>query len=210
MQILIVDDHPIMRQGIRELLTRQYSEATVAEAKNAAQMLSQVRQHDWDLLVLDLNLPDKSGLDCLQEVKRMRPRVSILMLSMYAENQFTLPALASGAAGYLSKERAPEELLQVVKIVLAGGRYISAEFSAQFAADFVDGTGKLPHEHLSPREFRVLRLLGSGKTVSEIAGQLFLSRKTVTTYRARILQKMHLKLNAELTEYCLRHGLVRW
>ncbi|MGH8607432.1 MAG: PAS domain S-box protein [Gammaproteobacteria bacterium] len=208
-KILIVDDHPVVRHGVKQILMEAPLNATVDEARDAASMREHVCTKDCDLVLLDLSLPDKSGLECLSELKRIRPKLPVLVLSMYSDTQFAVPALTAGASGYLTKERAPKELVSAVRKVLAGGKYMSEQLAKQLAFDVIDGAGKLPHELLSQREFRVMRLIASGKTVSEIAHEAHLSPKTISTYRSRVLRKMNLNTNADLTQYCTRHGLIQ-
>lgn len=208
-KILIVDDHPIVRHGVRQILMEAPLEATIDEAGNHASMREHVCTKDFDLVLLDLSLPEKSGLECLGELKRIRPKLPVLVLSMYSDAQFAVPALKAGASGYLAKERAPKELVYAVKKILGGGKYISEQLAKQLAFDVIDGAGKLPHELLSQREFRVMLLIASGRAVTEIAGEVCLSPKTISTYRSRVLRKMKLNTNADLTQYCTRHGLIR-
>ena len=208
MRVLIVDDHPIIRRGLRDMLNDEFAGATIDEAESGATLLEKVRQQQWDLVLLDLTLPDKNGLDCLSDIRRHQPRLPILVISVHAETQFALPALKAGASGYLTKDRAPEDLLQAIKKVLAGRRYISSELAEQLATHALgDGAPRL-HTGVSVRELQVMRAIGSGKSVSEIATSLFLSVKTVSTYRTRVLQKMGMKTNADLTAYCIRNDLV--
>lgn len=208
-KILIVDDHPIVRHGVKQILMEAPLSATVDEARDAASMREHVCTKDCDLVLLDLSLPDKSGLECLSELKRIRPKLPVLVLSMYSDTQFAVPALTAGASGYLTKERAPKELVSAVRKVLAGGKYMSEQLAKQLAFDVIDGAGKLPQELLSQREFRVMLLIASGRTVTEIAQEVCLSPKTISTYRSRVLRKMNLNTNADLTQYCTRHGLIQ-
>ena len=207
-RILIVDDHPLIRQGVKQIFMEDSLAVAFDEAHDVASMHKHIYTKDFDLVLLDLSLPGTSGLDCVRELKRIRPNLPILVLSMYSDSQFALPALKAGAAGYLTKERAPKELLSAVKSILKGDKYISSELSKRLALELVEGTGKLPHEILSQREFRVMLLIASGETLSAIAKQASLSPKTVSTYRSRILRKMNLRTNADLTRYCTRHTLI--
>jgi DNA-binding NarL/FixJ family response regulator len=207
MKILIADDHPIIRRGLKDLLNDEFAGVTIDEAESGATLLEKVRQQQWDLVLLDLTLPDKNGLDCLTDIRRHQPCLPVLVISVHTETQFALPALKAGASGYLTKDRAPEELLQAIKRVLNGGRYISSELAEQLATHALgDNVSKL-HTRVSVRELQVLRAIGSGKSVSEIAASLLLSVKTISTYRARVLEKMNMKTNAELTAYCIRNDL---
>lgn len=206
--ILLVDDHPIFRQGVKQIFRESSLKVAFYEAQDAASMNGYICARGFDLVLLDLSLPDKSGLECLRELKRIRPLLPVLVLSMYRESQFALPALKAGATGYLAKERAPKELLAVVKKILEGDKYISQELSKQITIELLDGTGKLPHECLSRREFQILLRIASGEALTAIAKESSLSPKTVSTYRSRILEKMGLKTNADLTRYCTRHMLI--
>ncbi|MBH0178569.1 MAG: response regulator transcription factor [Nitrospira sp.] len=204
---LVVDDHPIVRQGICTLLGRTLAGATVAEAASASAALTAIQREPWDLLVLDIALPDKHGLEVLKEAKLLRPTLPVLMLSLYPEREFALRALKAGAAGYLSKDRDPDELIQAVKAVLTGGRYITPSLAEQLALHMTGQRALALHEGLSDRELEVLRLLGQGKTVSGIAEKLALSVKTVSTYRTRLLEKLRLQTTAELVRYAIEAHL---
>lgn len=204
---LIVDDHPITRKGIRDLMIEEGLCQAVVEATSAAAALKAVRRDSWDLLILDIALPDKHGLQVLKEVKMLRPTLPILMLSLYPEREFALRALKAGASGYLTKDRTPTEIMTAVKEVLAGRRYITPSLASRIA-DFLElGRSGALHERLSDREMEVLRLLGQGKTVSAIAADLALSVKTVSTYRGRLLEKLRLHTTADLVRYAIEHQL---
>jgi two-component system invasion response regulator UvrY len=205
---LIADDHAVVRRGLRELLTESREVAVTGEAGTARETLEQVRTGKWDVLVLDINLPDASGLDVLREVKQLAPQLPVLILTIYAEDQFAVRALRSGAAGYLTKQSAPEELLDAIRKVVRGGRYISPALAERLALLADPQAERQPHEALSEREFQVFRTLASGRTVSQVADLLHLSVKTISTYRARVLEKMALQTNAELTVYAVRNGIV--
>jgi DNA-binding NarL/FixJ family response regulator len=206
-RFLVVDDHAVVRRGLSEILRDAFPGASCEEAGDARDGLALFREGRWDAVILDVGLPDRSGLDVLKEMKAHAPGTPVLVLSVHAEAPFAVRALRAGASAYLSKESAPEELVAAVKKARSGGRYVSAVL-AERLADVVAGGGGEPHESLSDREFEVLRLIASGKTVSEAAEFLHLSVKTVSTYRARILEKTGMKTNAELTRYALSHGLV--
>lgn len=208
MKILIADDHAVVRRGLRETLAEAYSRATFGEAKTAQETLESVARQNWDVVILDISMPGKSGLDILDDLHRLRPKLPILLLSMHPEDQFARRALKSGAAGYLTKESVPEELKEAVRRVQAGGRYVSAAMAEKLAFDLRRDTDIPPHELLSDREFQVLRMLASGKTVKQIADEISLSVKTVSTYRARILLKTGMKSTAELIRYALQAGIV--
>jgi two-component system invasion response regulator UvrY len=208
MRVLIADDHAVFRRGLRETLAEAFSRVTFGEAKTAQETLEHVRRLEWDVVILDISMPGKSGLDILDELKRSRPKLPIRLLSMHPEEQFARRALKAGAAGYLTKESVPEELKEAVKKVAAGGRYVSATLAEKLASDLRAGADTPIHELLSAREFQVLRMIASGKTVKDIAEEISLSVKTVSTYRARILDKTGMKTNAELIRYALQTQLV--
>jgi two-component system, NarL family, invasion response regulator UvrY len=208
MRVLIADDHAVFRRGLRETLAEEFSKVTFGEARTAQEAIEHVRRQDWDVIILDISMPGKSGLDILDELKRLRPKLPILLLSMHPEEQFARRALKGGAAGYLTKESVPEELKEAVRKVVVGGRYVSATLAEKLAVDLREGADTPLHELLSDREFQVLRMIASGKSVKEIADELFLSVKTVSTYRARILEKSGMKTNAELIRYALQSQLV--
>jgi DNA-binding NarL/FixJ family response regulator len=208
MRVLIADDHAVFRRGLKETLVEAFSRVTFGEAKSAQETLELVRHHDWDVVVLDISMPGKSGLDILNDLKHLRPKLPILLLSMHPEEQFARRALKSGAAGYLTKESVPEELKKAVKKVILGGRYVSATLAEKLAVGLSQGADTPIHELLSDREFQVLRMIASGKTVRQIADEIALSVKTVSTYRARILDKTGMKTNAELIRYALQSQLV--
>lgn len=208
MRVLIADDHAIFRLGLKDLLTEEFGKITFGEARNAEETLDQVRKLNWEIIILDISMPGKSGLDILDEIKRVRPKLPILLLSMHPEEQFARRALKSGAAGYLTKESVPEELKKAVRKALAGGRYVSSALAEKLAWD-LDARIDVPiHDLLSDREFQVLRMVASGKTVKDIADELALSVKTVSTYRTRILEKTRMKNNAELIRYAVQSHLV--
>jgi two-component system, NarL family, invasion response regulator UvrY len=208
MKFLIADDHAVVRQGVKQILADAFSDAEFGEARNAHETLSRVWDQDWDVVILDITMPGRSGLDVLRDIKKGRPRLPVLILSMHPEDQFAVRMLKSGASGYLTKESAPEELVGAIKKVIAGGRYVSPALAEIMASYLTVETQKPPHERLSDREFQVLRKIAIGRTVSEIATELSLSVKTVSTYRARMLEKMGLRNNAELTHYAIQNQLV--
>lgn len=208
MRILITEDHAVVRQGLKLILADHFKKAVFGEARNATEALELVWKEKWDVVVLDITLPGRSGLEVLKEIKRSRPRLPVLILSMHPEDQFAVRLLKSGAAGYLTKESAGEELAGAIKKVVGGGRYISPSLAERMASYLTIDLQKAPHERLSDREFLILRMIASGKQVSQIAKEVSLSVSTVSTYRARILGKMDMKNNAELTHYALQKGLV--
>jgi two-component system invasion response regulator UvrY len=208
LRILIVDDHPIVRQGLRQTLSDAAGIGEIGEAATPQQALDLVRQRKWDAVILDIGLPGRGGLDVLKDMKREAPQLPVLILSMHSADQFAIRAVRSGAAGYLTKEAATEQLVDAVRKVASGGRYISPEVAELLATELnVDAAHPL-HASLSDREFAVLRLIASGQTVGAIADRLSLSVKTVSTYRARILDKMGLKNNAELMRYVITNHLL--
>jgi two-component system invasion response regulator UvrY len=206
--ILIADDHAILRSGLKELLVRHLENAVCGEAENAQQALTQVQQRHWDLLILDITMPGRSGLAVLSELKLLQPKLPVLILSAHSEEQYAKRVLKAGAHGYLKKESAAEELIHAVRKLLAGGRYVSATQAEQFARDLHANSQGLVHETLSAREFEILVMIGLGKTVSQIAEDLHLSVTTVSTHRARILEKMNMSTTAELMRYAFRNHLV--
>lgn len=208
MRVLIADDHAVFRRGLKETLAEGFPRVIFGEASTAQETLDHLRRQNWDIVILDISMPGKSGLDILDDVKRLRPRLPILLLSMHPEHQYARRALKAGAAGYLTKDGVPEELKEAVKKIVAGGRYVSATMAERLAMDLREGADLPLHELLSDREFQVLRRIASGKTVKEIADELSLSVKTVSTYRARILEKTGMKTNAELIRYALESQLV--
>ncbi len=208
MRILLADDHPVVRQGVRKILADAFPGAAFAEAADAAQVLELHAAARLDAVVLDLSLPGATGLDLLKQIRRLDPRTAIVVFSMYPESEYAVRALKAGAAAYLGKDSPPSELVEALRHALAGARYIPASLSQQLARTPAEPADDCRHQRLSDREYQVLTLLASGKTVSEVAAQLTLSVKTVSTYRGRILEKMRMKTNAELTYYAVKSGLV--
>lgn len=209
MRILIIDDHPVMRFGVRQLIEQRWTDACIGEAESLAQGLQQARDAAWDVAVLDLSLPDASGLEGLARLRRAAPTLPVLVLSMHAEAAYASRALQLGAAGYLTKEHAIAELISAIDRVRSGGRYLSSSLAEQLAGMLAgERAPELPHESLSPQEYRVMLLIAAGKTAAEIADSMRLSVKTVGTYRARIIEKTGLANTAEIARYCMKHGLV--
>lgn len=208
MKILIIDDHAIVRRGMISLLQEHLKEVEFGEAGNARDGLSAVTREPWDLVVLDISMPGRSGLELIQEVKRERPAVPVLVVSSHSERDYALRALKSGASGYVSKQSAADVLVAAVQRVLSGRRFISAALAEQLAGALAGESSGTSHESLSNRELQVLQLIASGKTIKEISSELSLSEKTVATYRSRIAEKMRLTSNVELTRYAMQHGLV--
>jgi DNA-binding NarL/FixJ family response regulator len=205
--VFIADDHPVVRQGIRQIVAATDDITVVDEATTGHETLQRLAEIQCDLVLLDLSLPDIDGLDLLKQLKREHPQRPILILTMHSEDQFALRALKAGASGYLTKESAPGELVGAVRKVVAGGRYISQRLAESLAAHLGPDEEKPAHERLSDREYQVLRLIAAGRSTRDISTQLSLSSKTVSTYRARLLDKMGMKTSAELTAYAVRHRL---
>lgn len=205
---LITDDHPVVRRGVRELLEEEQLCSEIYEAKTGEEALTAVRRQSWDLMILDIALPDKHGLDVLKEAKLLQPRLPVLMLSLYPEKEFAMRAIKAGASGYLTKQSAPSELLAAVTRIVQGGRYITAALAEQMASALETGSTEVLHARLSDRELQVLRLLGQGKSVSVIAEELCLSVKTISTYRARILEKLSCTSTGELIWYAVEAKLI--
>lgn len=207
-RVLIVDDHPVVRKGLQQILAEEPDIAAAVEAENATQMLRMVGEGQWDIVVLDITLPDRSGLEALKDLKAMRPDLPVLILSMHPEDQYALRVLKAGAAGYMNKDSASEELASAVKKVVGGGRYVSPSMAEKLAALVGEDYAHLPHESLSDREYQVMCMLASGRRLKEVAEELCISSKTVSTYRARVLEKMGMSSNAELTYYAVKNGLI--
>ena len=207
-KILITDDHAIVRRGLRQILSETSDIVVGDEAENAHQLLQLLPKNEYGVLVLDISLPGRSGFDVLKQVKALRPKLPILIHSMHSEEQFAVRALKAGASGYITNESAPEELIKAIRKVHTGGRYVSAALGEKLALGLVDDSSKAPHEALSDREYQVMYLIASGKMSKDIAQELSLSVKTVSTYRARLLEKMKMKTNADLTRYAIHNHLV--
>ncbi|MBI4292366.1 MAG: response regulator transcription factor [Betaproteobacteria bacterium] len=208
MRILICDDHPIVRKGLREILEEERAPVSIGEAASANEALELARKQPWDVAVLDITMPGRSGLDLLKELRHERPNLPVLVLSVHPADQYAVRVLRAGASGYLTKESAPEELLTAIRRILRGGHYISPSVGETLAADLGRPAEAPPHHGLSDREFEIMRLLASGKRASEIAEKLHLSVKTVSTYRTRILRKLNLRTTPEIMRYAIKHGIV--
>ncbi len=207
-RILIVDDHPVVRNGLKEILVRELEGVTCGEAGDGSQALDEVQSQRWELVILDITMPGQSGLSTLVELKRIQPRLPVLVLSVHSEDQYGKRVLKAGASGYMNKESAPEELIKAVRKLLAGGRYVSSALAEKLALALGEDSGAPHHEALSDREFEVLRRIASGRTVSQIAEELHLSGTTVSTYRTRILEKLNMTTTAELMRYAMLNQLV--
>jgi DNA-binding NarL/FixJ family response regulator len=208
LQVIIADDHPVVRAGLKQMLTEAIAPIEVQEAGDGRELLGKVREQHFDVILLDISMPGMDGLDALKQLKVELPRTPVLILTVHPEAQYALRVLKAGASGYLTKNSAAEELIDALRKVLKGGKYISPDLAEKIAFALDSDTEKQPHETLSDREYQVLCMIASGKTVGEIADILALSVKTVSTYRSRVLEKMQMKNNAELTHYAVRNRLV--
>lgn len=208
-RILIADDHAVVRAGLKQFLEDDPGIKGVGEAATGRETLDQLRSAKWDLVILDINMPDRSGLDVLRHIQSSHPEVRVLVMSAFPERQYAVNVLKAGASGYLPKDSPPEDLLKAVRTVLAGRRYVSATLAEILVSDLDNDADKPLHARLSEREFQIFCKLASGHAVSAIAAELCLSVKTVSTYRTRILEKMSFKANADLTSYALRNGLIQ-
>jgi len=208
MKVLIADDHPVIRQGLHRILSTVFGPVACTECADAQAAVAAVAQRDWDVAIVDIGMPGRSGLDVLKEIKRMRPELPVLIISVHPESQYAVRALRAGAAGYLRKDAAPHQLVEAVTDARKGKKFISPELAEELANHLQRGSSQATYHQLSDREMEVLRLLAGGKTVSQIADQLALSVKTVSTYRARTLKKLHLRSNAQLTRFAFAEGLV--
>jgi len=207
LRVLIADDHPVVRQGLKQMLAAEPDLAVVGEAKNGQEVIELSRDHAWDVAIVDYNMPGKAGIELIKELRQRFPERPVLVLSMYPEDRYAVRALKAGAAGYLTKESAPEELVTAIRKVARGGRFVTPAVGERLAQELAGGDRSL-HEKLSDREFQIMWMIASGKTVGDIAQQFFLSPNTVSTYRKRILRKLSLNNNAELMRYALLHDLV--
>jgi len=207
-KLLIADDHTVVREGLKQIVSDTSDIVVADEASNGQEVLDKVWKNDYDVVLLDISMPGRSGLDVLEELKRKKPSLPVLVLSIYPEEQYAIRVLKSGASGYLTKGSAPNELIEAIQKVSSGGKYVTASLAEKLAVNLEIESELKPHETLSNREFQTLCLIGSGKTVKEIAEELSLSVKTISTYRERILEKMKMKTNSELTYYAIKNGLV--
>jgi DNA-binding NarL/FixJ family response regulator len=207
-RILVADDHAIVREGVKQILAETPDIVVAGEAGSAQEVLARVQGAEWDLVLLDIAMPGRGGLDILKQLKMERPEIRVLMLSMYPEEQYAVRALKAGACGYLTKTSAPEELIAAIRKVSQGGRYVSASLAEKLAVYLETDAEKPIHQLLSDREYQVMVMIASGKTVTQIADELALSVKTISTHRARTLKKLGMNNNAELTYYAVKHALV--
>ena len=208
LRILIADDHSVVRKGLKQILLEEFPAATIEDVPDAEEMIKKVMTAKWDVVVSDMSMPGRSGLDALQQIKQIHPELPVLILSIHPEEHYALRVLKAGASGYLSKGSASDELVKAVQTVLLGKKYISAAVAEKLASSFSADSPKQAHELLSDREFDVMKLLASGKSVSDIAEMLSLSVTTISTYRARIMAKMNLKTNSDLTKYAIESNLI--
>ena len=207
-RVVIADDHPVLRRGIKNILEEEADLEVVAEASSGQELLQKIAQVSCDVVLLDINMPGRDGLDTLSKLHRLNPKLPVLMLSVHPEDQFGPRVLKSGASGYMNKESACDELITAIRKVCTGGKYISPGLAEKIACDLAADNNLPPHEKLSDREYQVMRMIASGKTVGEIARELCLSEKTISTHRARILEKMAMKTNAQLTYYAIQNDLL--
>ncbi len=207
-KFLLADDHAVVRRGLREMLAEEFPDAIFGEAATAQETLEQSWRQPWDLVILDITMPGRSGLDVLQDLRAAQPKTPVLVQSMHAEDQFAMRVFKNGAAGYITKDSLADELLRAVRRVLEGGRYVSDSLAEKLAGFLSADTTRPGHELLSDREFQILRMLARGQAIKEIGAELSLSIKTISTYRARVLQKLNVRTNSELVQYAMREGLI--
>jgi len=207
-KILIADDHPIVRQGLKQILAEESDMGEFGEAKNSQEVMDLIKKKDWDIVILDITMPGRGGLEILKEIRSERPKLPVLILSIHPEDQYAVRALKAGAAGYMTKESAPDDLIKAIRKVLKGGKYISPTLAESLALFLERDDRKSPHEKLSDREYQVMCMIAEGKKVKEIADSLDLSVKTISTYRARILEKMRMRSNADLIHYAIQNKLI--
>jgi DNA-binding NarL/FixJ family response regulator len=206
--VVVIDDHAVVREGIKRIISENPGMAVSGEAGDGFEGMKVVKENPCDVVLLDITMPNKNGLDVLKQIHTESPRLPVLVLSMHAEDQYAIRVLRAGAAGYLTKESAPAKLVQAIRKVVRGGKYVSQTLAEKLVFDLDSDIDKVPHETLSDREFQVLCMIASGKTVGDIAEELALSVKTISTYRVRILEKLQMKNNAEITRYAIKQGLV--
>jgi two-component system invasion response regulator UvrY len=206
-RILIADDHGIVRKGLIQILVKAYPSAQIGEVSSAEELIQEVIRSEWDVVISDLDMPGRGGMDSLQQIKQLKPKLPVLILSFHSEDHYATRVLKAGASGYLKKDLAPDELVTAINKVTIGKRYISPVVAEKLAGEYDLAGIRPPHEHLSDREFEVFRLLAAGKSITEIAEIIRLSPSTVSTYRSRILVKMNMKSNADLTVYMLENKL---
>ena len=208
LKILIADDHAVVRRGLKQILLEEYPSAEIGEVADAESLLAEVIKEGWDIVISDMNMPGRSGLDALSQIKQIAPQLPVLIMSMYPEDQYALRVLKAGASGYLGKDNIHDDIIRAIQAVQLGKKFITPAVAEKLANALGEDNSLQPHETLSDREFEVLKLLATGKAVSDIASQLSLSATTVSTYRSRIMEKMNMKTNAELTRYALEKKLI--
>jgi two-component system invasion response regulator UvrY len=208
MKILVADDHPVVREGLKQILSETPDMVVAGEAGTSQEVLNEVWGNDYDVVLLDISMPGRNGLDILKELKSVEPDIHVLVLTIHPEEQYAVRMLTAGASGYLTKESAPDELIAAIRKVSMGGKYVTSSLAERLAFDLGVDAEKPPHERLSDREYQVLCMIASGETVNEIARELLLSAKTISTYRSHILEKMNMKKSAELIHYAIQHRLV--
>ena len=206
--VVVIDDHAVVREGLKRIISENPGMAVTGEAGDGFEAMKVVKTSPCDVVLLDITMPNRNGLDVLKQIHTESPRLPVLVLSMHAEDQYAIRVLRAGAAGYLTKESAPAKLVQAIRKVVRGGKYVSQSLAEKLVFDLDSDMDKVPHETLSDREFQVLCMIASGKTVGDIAEELALSVKTISTYRVRILEKLQMKNNAEITRYAIKQGLV--
>jgi len=207
-RILIADDHAIVRKGLKQILLEQYPSATIGEAGDAETLIKDILDSEWDVVICDMSMPGRSGLDALNQIKQAAPKLPVLIMSMHPEDQYALRVLKAGAAGYLGKETIHDDIVKAIETVIRGKKFITQGIAEKLASAFDAGTANQLHETLSDREFDVFKLLAAGKSVTEIGEQLSLSATTVSTYRSRIMDKMGMRSNADLTRYAIEHKFI--
>lgn len=207
-RIFIADDHPIVRRGLKQIVAETSDIVVAGEASNGEEVLSKVRENDYDVILLDITMPGVSGLDILRDLKCLKHKAPVLILSIHPEEQYAVRTLKAGASGYLTKESAPDELIAAIRKVSVGGKYVSPSLAERLALDLEVDAAKPLHYILSDREYEVMRMIASCETINQIANHMSLSKKTISTYRSRILTKMKMKNNAELTKYAVKHNLI--
>lgn len=207
-RILIADDHAIVRKGLKQLLLEQYPFATIGEAANAEELITKVIKQEWDVVVCDMSMPGRSGLDALQQIKQLSPKLPVLIMSMHPESQYAIRVIKAGASGYLGKETIHDDLIRAIETVKLGKKFITQSIAEKLADSFNLAPDVVLYKTLSDREFDVFKLLATGKSISDIAAQLSLSATTVSTYRSRVMEKMNMRNNAELTRYAIENGLI--
>lgn len=207
-RIVIADDHDIVRAGLKQIIADEEDMEVAGESNSGEKLLELIKKHDYDVVLLDLKMSGMNGIEVMKHIKAIKPSVPVIVLSMHAEDQYAVRTIKAGASGYLTKETAGDNLISAVRRVAAGGKYISPTLAETLAESVAGGGNELPHENLTDREFQVLCMIASGKTVSEIGAELFLSVKTISTYRQRILEKMNMKNNSEITHYVIKNNIL--